>query len=57
MSKKIIIIIIVFLLVFVSFIYYKKQVKIDNLNKNFIIENNNSDDLNSIKHSLWWDIN
>lgn len=53
MSKKIIIIlIIVFLFVFVSVMIYKKQVKIDNYNKNIIIKNN----LDSIKHSSWWDI-
>lgn len=54
MSKKIIILFItIFLLVFVSTIIYKKQVKIDNYNNTSIIEDNN---LDSIKHSWWWNI-
>lgn len=56
MSKKIIIVIIVFLLVFISVMIYKKQVKIDNYNKNIIINNNVLENINSIKHSWWWDI-
>ena len=61
MSKKIIISLVIFLLVLALALIVLKQVKVDNKDKNFIINNSGDVNLennnNSLKHSWAWDIN
>lgn len=60
MSKKIIISLVIFLLVLISALTISKQVKIDNNDENFIINNSDNASWNisteNLKHSWGWDI-